>query len=164
MPSSQTFSVSIPSSLRNRFLVYGPRATSPGPGRDASGLLDYLATWRVPHRYFTQFYIASLLSSGFWAVQILCRGSAFQAIATRVNEEHRLQSMSLSQVIVCWILLAIQGSRRLWESWSFSKPSSSQMWFLHWLLGLAFYFAAGVAIWIEGSGKANGSPRSISTY
>jgi 3-oxo-5-alpha-steroid 4-dehydrogenase 3 len=26
------------------------------------------------------------------------------------------------------------------------------MWFVHWLLGLAFYLAATVAIWIEGTG------------
>lgn len=28
------------------------------------------------------------------------------------------------------------------------------MWFIHWLLGLGFYLAAGVAIWIEGSGMS----------
>ncbi|KAJ5183446.1 hypothetical protein N7492_001062 [Penicillium capsulatum] len=164
LAAATTISVSIPSFLRDRFLVYGPRATSPGPGRDASGLLDYLATWRVPHRYFTQFYIASLLSSGFWAVQILCRGGALQAIAERVNEEHQSQSMSLSQVIVCWILLAIQGSRRLWESWAFAKPSSSQMGVVHWLLGLAFYLAVGVAIWIEGSGSILAHPVTLHDF
>lgn len=26
------------------------------------------------------------------------------------------------------------------------------MWFIHWLLGIAFYLGAGMAIWIEGSG------------
>lgn len=157
--TAQTVSVSIPSSLRNRFLVYGPRATSPAspsrPAQDApAGLLDYLATWRVPHSYFAQFYLVSVASSVFWAVQFLCRGSVLQAIAARVSEEHRLQSMTLSQVMVCWLLLALQGCRRLWESYTFAKPSSSQMWFVHWLLGLAFYLAAGVAIWIEGSGMA----------
>lgn len=156
--SAQTLSVSIPSSLRDRFLVYGPRATSQSSeSRSAeassSGLLDYLATWRVPHGYFAQFYIVSLVSSVFWAIQLFFRGSVFQAIASRVSEEHRLQSMTLSQVLVCWLLLVLQGSRRLWESFNFVKPSSSQMWVVHWLLGLGFYLAAGVAIWIEGSGK-----------
>lgn len=160
--SVQTVSVSILPSLRARFLVYGPRATSPGspsrPSQDApAGLLDYLATWRVPHSYFVQFYLVSVASSAFWAVQFLCRGSVSQAIATRVSEEHRLQSMTLSQVVVCWLLLALQGCRRLWESYTFAKPSSSQMWFVHWLLGLGFYLAAGVAIWIEGSGMVGPS-------
>lgn len=106
----------------------------------------------MPHSYFTQFYVVSVVSSVFWALQLLLRGNVFQAIASRVSEEHRLQSMTISQVMVCWLLLAMQGSRRLWESIIFKKPSSSQMWFVHWLLGLAFYVAAGVAIWIEGSG------------
>lgn len=155
--TSQTFTVSISSSLRSRFLIYGPRATSTGSGprptaRNTSGLLDYLATWQVPHSYFTQFYIVSVLSSVFWGFQLFFRGGVFKAIASRVSEEHRLQSMSWTQVMICWLLLAMQGSRRLWECFHFAKPSTSKMWFVHWLLGLSFYLAAGVAIWIEGSG------------
>ncbi|KAJ5084613.1 hypothetical protein NUU61_009192 [Penicillium alfredii] len=157
LAAATTLSVSIPGSLRSRFLVYGPRATSTGFGSPSqpsvtSGLLDYLATWRVPHSYFAQFYIASVLSSAFWALQLFSRGSVFQAIASRLSLEHQQQSMSLNQTLVCWILLAMQGARRLWESLTFSKPSSSQMWFVHWLLGIGFYLATGVAIWIEGSG------------
>jgi 3-oxo-5-alpha-steroid 4-dehydrogenase 3 len=106
----------------------------------------------VPHSYFTQFYIASVLSSAFWGLQLFFRGCVFQAIASRVSEEHRLESMSLTQIMICWLLLAMQGSRRLWECFVFAKPSTSKMWFVHWLLGLGFYLAAGVAIWIEGSG------------
>lgn len=175
-------SISLPSSLRDRFLPYGPRATktatapapAPAPSDDAaascrpdaqasepspaprhasrSGILDYLATWQVPHSYFTQFYITSVASSIFWAAQLVWRGRIFHAIASRVSEEHSQQSMALTQVLICWILLAIQGSRRLWESFIFAKPSTSKMSIAHWLLGLGFYLAAGVAIWIEGSG------------
>jgi 3-oxo-5-alpha-steroid 4-dehydrogenase 3 len=165
-PPLQTVSINIPASLRDRFVVYGPRATSTSTssnrsaavraqpaGKDARrGFLDYLATWQVPHSYFTQFYVASVLSSVFWAAQLLSRGGVFQAIAIRVNEEHRQQSMSMTQLVICWILLAMQGSRRLWECVNFSKPSSSQMWIVHWAIGLGFYLAAGVAIWIEGTG------------
>lgn len=160
---TQTVSVSLPSALRDRFLVYGPRATSPNtasnPDEASRSLLDYLASWRVPHSYFTQFYIVSVLSSLFWGVQLFFRGNVFQMIALRVSEEHQAQSMALSQVMVCWLLLALQGSRRLWESYEFKKPSSSQMWVVHWLLGIGFYFAAGIAIWIEGSGMVIGWTR-----
>lgn len=160
----QTISISIPTPLRSRFLTYGPRATSAStstssappsaqnPSDESKGFLDYLATWQVPHSYFTHFYVASVLSSVFWVVQLLSRGVMFQAITSRVSEEHQRRSMSLTQLVICCALLAVQGSRRLWESFIFSKPSSSQMWFMHWLLGLGFYLAAGVAIWIEGSG------------
>lgn len=61
--------------------------------------------------------------------------------------------MSVHQVVTCWVLMMIQGCRRLYECLVFSKPSSSQMWFVHWLLGVAFYLAATIAIWIEGTGK-----------
>ncbi|KAJ5157248.1 uncharacterized protein N7482_008348 [Penicillium canariense] len=153
LAAATTVSVSIPSALRDRFLVYGPRATSGARDQpSAAGLLDFLATWQVPHGYFAQFYVASVVSSVFWAVQLGWRGCVFESIASRVSAEHLQQSMSLTQVLICWLLLAIQGSRRLWESVIFRKPSSSQMWCVHWLLGLGFYLAAGVAIWIEGSG------------
>lgn len=163
-PRMQTISVSIPTSLRSRFLAYGPRANpasistgsapprAQNPSAESKGFLDYLATWQVPHSYFTHFYVASVLSSVFWVAQLLSRGVVFQAIASRVSEDHQRHSMSLTQLVICCVLLAIQGSRRLWECFVFSKPSSSQMWFMHWLLGLGFYLAAGVAIWIEGSG------------
>ncbi|KAF3012938.1 hypothetical protein E8E15_004189 [Penicillium rubens] len=164
LAAATTISISIPTSLRSRFLTYGPRATSGSistrsappraqdPSTENKGFLDYLATWQVPHSYFTHFYVASVLSSVFWVAQLLSRGVVFQAIASRVSEDHQRHSMSLTQLVICCVLLAVQGSRRLWECFVFSKPSSSQMWFMHWLLGLAFYLAAGVAIWIEGSG------------
>ncbi|CAG8091619.1 unnamed protein product [Penicillium salamii] len=152
LAAATTITISIPASLHSRFLVYGPRAasTKASPPPQNKGLLDTLATWQVPHSYFTQFYIASILSSIFWVIQISCRGVVFQAIATRVNEQNR-PSMSITQLVICCVLLFMQGARRLWECIAFSKPSTSHMWFVHWLLGLSFYLATGVAIWIEGS-------------
>ncbi|GAQ11245.1 hypothetical protein ALT_8566 [Aspergillus lentulus] len=159
----QILSISLPDTLRGRFVTYGARATSttvgstplaPADAPDKSRVhlaLDYLASLRVPHSYFTHFYVASVLSSLFWAFQLLSRGSAFQAIATRIGPEHLEKSMSIHQVLLCWALMLVQGIRRLHESRIFFKPSSSRMWFVHWLLGLAFYLAATVAIWIEGT-------------
>jgi len=31
-----------------------------------------------------------------------------------------------------------------------ARSSQARMWFVHWVLGIAFYLAMGVAIWIEG--------------
>ncbi|KAJ9202539.1 hypothetical protein DTO164E3_2979 [Paecilomyces variotii] len=155
-----TLSVSGIPYLRARFVDYGPRATD--SSRSASAIaaprspltrfIDYLAAWRVPHSYFIHFYVLSVLSSIFWATQLLSRGPAFRVIAARVNEEHRSKSMSLNQVWLCWALMAIQGARRLYECIATAKQSSSQMWFVHWGLGLAFYMAMTLAIWIEGTG------------
>ena len=159
----------MPDTLRARFVTYGARATSTtvdseplarpdAPDRSRVQLaLDRLASLRVPHSYFTHFYVASVLSSLFWAFQLLSRGPAFQAIATRIGPQHLEKSMSIHQVLLCWALMLVQGIRRLHESRIFSKPSSSRMWFVHWLLGLAFYLAATVAVWIEGTGMRLGT-------
>ncbi|EAW08191.1 putative 3-oxo-5-alpha-steroid 4-dehydrogenase [Aspergillus clavatus NRRL 1] len=156
-------SVSLPDTLRSRFVTYGARATSPpikseSLARKASDTslvtlaLDYLASLRVPHSYFLHFYVAAVLSSLFWAAQLVSRGAVFQAIAARVGPEHLEKSMNINQLFLCWVLMFVQGVRRLHESRIFAKPSSSRMWFVHWLLGLAFYLMATTAIWIEGTG------------
>lgn len=89
--------------------------------------------------------------------QLLTRGPAFRAlIAAHMSDEHLQKAMSIQQVLVCVILMAVQGGRRLYECMAFAKPSSSsssQMWFVHWLLGLAFYAVTTVAVWIEGTGR-----------
>jgi len=125
---------------------------SGAPALGVTRILDYLASWTVPHSFFTHFYVTSVLSSAFWATQLLSRGPAFRAVAARVSDEHLQQSMSLNQIIWCWVLMAIQGCRRLYECIAISKPSSSRMWFVHWLLGIAFYVATNLALWIEGTG------------
>ena len=60
--------------------------------------------------------------------------------------------MSADQVLLTWSLMAIQGFRRLMESITLARPSKSKMWFVHWLLGVSFYLAIGIAVWIEGAG------------
>ncbi|KAL3478731.1 hypothetical protein BJX99DRAFT_98985 [Aspergillus californicus] len=183
-------SVSLPDSLRSRFIPYGARATStaavasetsaslsasnststaaasasPSSAPPVTRALDYLATLRVPHSYFTQFYIVSVLSSIFWALQLLSHGAVFQAIATRIRSEHLHQAISINQVMLCWGMLLIQGVRRLHECLSFSKPSSSTMWFVHWLAGIGFYLAVAVAIWIEGAGTVSTHRLSLDDF
>ncbi|CAK43231.1 uncharacterized protein An18g04290 [Aspergillus niger] len=160
LASCTILSVSIlPDSLHSRFIPYGARTTSTADSQSsqssppassdsspAARALDYAAALTVPHSYFTQFYIASVLASVFWAAQLLCQGAVFQAFATRISPEHMQQSMSIHQVFLCWALMLIQGARRLYECKAFAKPSASRMWFVHWLVGLAFYLAVSVTI------------------
>lgn len=61
--------------------------------------------------------------------------------------------MRFDQVVVTWLLMFAQGSRRLYECLAISSPSTSKMWFGHWALGLLFYIGTGLAVWIEGAGK-----------
>ncbi|KAF2172067.1 hypothetical protein M409DRAFT_62886 [Zasmidium cellare ATCC 36951] len=146
--------------LRLRFLDYGPRSTGTekkydtrvekqGVSEGAVGtLLDKLAELRVPHSWFTSFYAVSVTLSLFWAAELLVGGPSFQAIAQHVPSTDL--SMSFSQVLVVWIMMLGQGSRRLYECMAISKPSESRMWFGHWALGILFYILTSVAVWIEG--------------
>ncbi|DAA78414.1 TPA_exp: putative 3-oxo-5-alpha-steroid 4-dehydrogenase [Trichophyton benhamiae CBS 112371] len=151
--------------LRDRFISYGARtlpaskepsskpsavATVP-PWSGISGILDRVATWDVPHSYFTHFYYCAVGVAFFWWYQLLARGWAFKLIASIVDHETRKSSMSFNQIFLCWTLFTIQACRRLYECLSFVKPSQARMHVGHWLYGFAYYIVMGVAIWIEGT-------------
>lgn len=166
-------------SLKARFIAYGSRATSTttesttkkpkntesdtlrkdNPPSDSdhpsrTGILDSIGNFKVPHVYFTHFYIVSVVSSIFWLEQLLSRGLAFEWISSRTNISESHGSMSFNQIILCWSLLTLQGLRRLYESIILARtPSRSTMWFGHYLLGVAYYLAMCIAIWVEGLRK-----------
>ncbi|KAF2712889.1 3-oxo-5-alpha-steroid 4-dehydrogenase-like protein [Pleomassaria siparia CBS 279.74] len=127
--------------LRARFLAYGSRATSSDedeppiapkqPSTYLDQLLDYLASFQVPHNYFTHFYILSVACSLYWAWQ---------------QWNLALKSAPSS---MAWVLMLIQGGRRLAESYSYTSKSKSRMWIGHYILGLVFYLTINVAVWIE---------------
>lgn len=116
-------------------------------------MLDYLAGLTVPHSYFKHFYVASVVSSLFWATQLAVHGPAFRFLSYGLQEQDEKSSMHLSQVVLCWVVMLIQGTRRLYESIALAKPSQARMWFVHWVLGIGFYVAMGISIWIEGIRK-----------
>ncbi|CAL8576483.1 hypothetical protein XPA_002363 [Xanthoria parietina] len=57
----------------------------------------------------------------------------------------------MNQLALMWTLMAVQGLRRLVESILLGKSSASKMWFVHWILGVLFYAAMSIAVWIEGA-------------
>lgn len=105
---------------------------------------------QVPHRWFLHFYIASTALSVFWAWQYFSRGAVIRALAMRQDRDGE-GSMLLGDVFVAWLLMAVQGVRRLYESLYVSKPGSSPMWVVHWALGLIFYATMSISVWIHGS-------------
>ncbi|PGH17328.1 hypothetical protein AJ79_01212 [Helicocarpus griseus UAMH5409] len=155
--------------IRSRFVTYGPRATAAEP-KDVSSegnksdpnaskrppqswsnhFLDCIASLQVPHSFFIQFYVVSVLSSILWGAQIYFKWPLFEAVSSTIREENTQTPMSRNQILLCWALLLFQGVRRLYECMSIVKPSDSKMWFPHWIIGLAFYVAMGMAIWVEG--------------
>ena len=156
-------------SLRNRFLAYGARAsisTPPAQHEKAARerpdtasvpiLLDRLSTIRVPHSWFLSFYAVSVGCSLFWASQLLLQGPFFSTVAHWTSPQS--SSMTFRQVLITWTLMLTQGSRRLYECLEFARPSSSQMWFGHWVLGMSFYIATSISVWVEGIGECACDP------
>ncbi|KAK0285102.1 hypothetical protein LTR35_005304 [Friedmanniomyces endolithicus] len=153
------------SPFRTRFLAYGAR-TSPSNGPSSAkkdkaavknpqsestliAVLDRLADLTVPHSWFTSFYVVCVAWSLVWASQLLIQGPLSRLVAAYATAE-RGATMTARQVVVAWAMLMVQGSRRLYESLEFAKPSKSRMWFVHWVLGIGFYTATGMAVWVEG--------------
>ena len=83
------------------------------------------------------------------------KGRLIQILCQSVGQSNRARGMTLDQVVVTWSLVTVQGVRRLLESSFFIKSSGSKMWFVHWLLGMAFYLALGISCWIEGAGMSH---------
>lgn len=140
------------SATRSRGQSSAPSPTSEFFGnRRIQLLLDAVGDLQVPHSFFTHFYVVSVASSLFWLYQILGRTPLLVDICAESQTKDASGSMSIDQTMLIWSLMAAQGVRRLAESILFLKPSSSKMWFVHWLLGILFYLAMGVAVWIEGA-------------
>jgi 3-oxo-5-alpha-steroid 4-dehydrogenase 3 len=131
--SSQAFLAHCIPSLRTRFLAYGSRQNGQQPNKPTTNPLDALATFQVPHSWFGSFYLVSTLCSFIWLSQILLDQSVWRRVAslTDINK-----SMTLDQIIVTWVLMLLQGVRRLYECLEFTKPSNARM---------------SVAVWIEGA-------------
>lgn len=152
-----------PESAQQLLTRYGARTSAGGTTdektRKASDkcLIVKIIGWatsvgEVPHSWFIHFYIVSISCSIFWAIQYLYHGPALEFIVRNQASEAQA-SMSINQVILVWSLMSLQGARRLYEYVTIIRPSSSKMWIVHWLLGVAFYLCTSISIWVEGSGR-----------
>lgn len=145
-------------SLQDALLSYGPRNTS-GPSSAQNPIAFLLRRTgllvRVPHAWFSHFYIALLTFQLFWGAQYITHGRVLSAIASREVENGGRAGMGLEQVVLAWGMLTVQGARRLYECWVVMRPSASQMLGVHWVLSVLVYLAMSTAVWIEGSGKAH---------
>lgn len=132
----------------------GPAEVDPLPWGRLNRILDAVATIQVPHAWFIHFYFVSVASSLFWIVQIFTQGPYLKAIAEMNGPQNRSHVMTADQAITAWALMGTQGIRRLLESVTITKKASeSKMFIAHWFLGIGFYLAMGVAVWIEGIGE-----------
>ncbi|KAH6610720.1 hypothetical protein Trco_000740 [Trichoderma cornu-damae] len=166
----------LPDHMRRTLLDYGARRATPNqaPGQKAeveapkAGFLDVLTSYgQLPHAWFIHFYIASVSWSIFWGWQFLSKGTVMRTVA---EMQHRSAvatpspEVELTGTLVAWLLMSSQGARRLFECLFVMRRGSSPMWVVHWALGLAYYTALGVSVWIQGSGailQSWESPRPI---
>ena len=107
---------------------------------------------RVPHSWFTGFYIWSSICSAVWGQQLYTRGPLLQLVAKYTDYAGK-PSMSFNQIILVWGLFQFQGLRRLYESFAFSKASKSTMNMAIFSIGIAYYASMSVSMWIEGLRK-----------
>jgi 3-oxo-5-alpha-steroid 4-dehydrogenase 3 / polyprenol reductase len=107
---------------------------------------------RIPHSWFIHFYILSISCTVFWAVQFVTHGTMLELIVKNQCSKST-SSMTMSQVVLVWVCMGLQGARRLYEYLVVLRPSSSRMWIIHWLLGNIFYLCTSVSIWVEGSSE-----------
>ncbi|KAF2114405.1 hypothetical protein BDV96DRAFT_576709 [Lophiotrema nucula] len=158
--SALIFVIQAVPALRSRFLAYGSRATPPSSqSSDASKkqepsavvqALDHLASLRVPHRWFTHFYVVSVACSVLWGIQMWRTLSISPVYKYYPSWEVGISYMSMGQIQLAWLLMLLQGVRRLVESYQYTSSSKSQMWFGHYILGILFYVTVNMAIWVEG--------------
>lgn len=94
--------------------------------------IRYLATFQVPHSWFTHYYLVSVASSIFWAVQAYSNGPIFTFLAS--SSEPKSATVTLNHVLLAWAMMTVQGIRRLYESLAFAKPSQAQMWIGLWIM------------------------------
>ncbi|KAI0439577.1 hypothetical protein F4803DRAFT_564389 [Xylaria telfairii] len=106
---------------------------------------------QIPHSWFIHFYILSISCTIFWAIQFITNGTVLNLIVKNQLAKCT-SSMTMSQVVLVWFLMGLQGARRLYEHLAILRSSSSSMWITHWLLGSGFYLCTSVSIWVEGSG------------
>jgi 3-oxo-5-alpha-steroid 4-dehydrogenase 3 len=137
-----------------------PSASQQAPDRGSLlTFIDNVTSWtQVPHSWFGAFYVVSLACSAFWLAQYLGDGAVLRFIAASQESSAQHQqppwrSSTLTQAAVGWLMMILQAGRRVYEHAAVIKPSKSTMWVVHWLLGLAFYLAMSVAVWVEASGK-----------
>ncbi|KAJ2903925.1 DFG10 [Zalerion maritima] len=170
------FAAALPPDVSGLLLNYGSRSSQITGGADGDGTTSnggttgtsnetregWLASFaakltsygQVPHQWFVHFYMLSFACSLFWLHQHVSSGPALRGIAVHQTKHAGKAelSMTLGQVYLAWCMMLVQGSRRLYEDLYVKKQSKSPMWVVHWLLGLGFYSAMSVAVWIEGSG------------
>jgi len=135
--------------LRRTFIPYGKTRTGNQPS--SNSLLRQVAEVTVPKSWFWHYYLVSVSLSIFWATQfVICARGHHNCIMCWLAT---LDGRSY----VLWTMMALQGSRRLYESTWAQKPSAARMWIGHYIVGIAFYVAMSVSVFAENLSRPTSS-------
>jgi 3-oxo-5-alpha-steroid 4-dehydrogenase 3 / polyprenol reductase len=134
--------------LRQSFIPYGK--TLSNRSRQPPQVFQWLANITVPKNWFWQYYLLSVSLSIFWGYQVLVCSS---------GESHCFwQKLSHvdGRTTIVWVMMLVQGGRRLCESLFLQRRSTARMWIGHYLVGCAFYTAMSVAVFADGRSRPLG--------
>ncbi|KAG9246391.1 3-oxo-5-alpha-steroid 4-dehydrogenase-like protein [Calycina marina] len=152
--------------FRTKIMNYGSRneTSSPAAAQERptsmfGKLFDTVASMQVPHSWFIHYYIVSGISSLFWGYQIFTGGKVFQFLVSYTDQS--TSGMTFNQVVLAWTFMTTQGTRRLYECVTLTKPSQSRMWIGLWAIGMLYYVFMGISVWIEGTAALNHQGHSL---
>lgn len=154
-----------PNEEHNKTTAPKAEVSSPPPQEDSlvQAVKKITSLGQVPHAWFFTYYAFYILCAEVWAVQYFLYGPNLLEVLTmrQVEVAPDAPTMEGSQVVLVWVMMFVQAWRRLYECFAVMQPSTSTMWFVHWVVGLGFYLGVSVAIWVEGSGTSRPSSESV---
>lgn len=116
--------------LHKAFIPYG-KTRQP---TNSKSLLDRISGITVPKAWFWHYYLLSVLLS------ISC------GISSAQGANWCPLGIQGPRGWLVWMMLLVQGIRRLYESLFVLRPSTARMWVGHYLVGCTFYIAMSLAI------------------
>ncbi|PSR93960.1 hypothetical protein BD289DRAFT_459545 [Coniella lustricola] len=158
----------LPTAERKLLLSYGPRRSQDEIEEiTKSSNETATALGQVPHSWFFTYYAFYSLCAAFWTTQYFQernRSNLLRAMAqTQLEMAPASSTTTGTQLALVWVMMMLQAVRRLYECFVVMKPSKSTMWFLHWVMGLGFYFGISMAIWVESSASPSAADFTTET-
>jgi 3-oxo-5-alpha-steroid 4-dehydrogenase 3 / polyprenol reductase len=132
--------------LRTAFIPYGKTYTG---SRKTNSRLQWLSDLTVPKAWFWHYYLISVTLSILWGAYFLgCSKETQFCIFDWLSLD--------GKSFLVWVMMLVQGSRRLYESLFIQRGSSARMWIGHYLVGCAFYAMMSLSVFVEGQRRTTG--------
>ncbi|KAK9763351.1 hypothetical protein K7432_010050 [Basidiobolus ranarum] len=146
--------------LRHSILDYGKLNEGKNVSRKYEGTwIDTLRSIQVPKRWFQHFYIFGFIWN-LWLILEFISWLSFSKKWFLLNILPKLDtpvevefSGSPERALYALLLTQVQLTRRSYEVLFVEKPSTATMHLGHYLVGLCFYLAISLSVWLEAAGN-----------